>query len=101
MGLVFLKTLRFGVAVEESLAYLDELNNGFFSSDKFGRNATPLYKRLIHLCLKEEVTAVVVESFVRAICSYNFIDSEVIKERQTSTIQVGSIEVKAEYPRYF
>lgn len=95
-GLVFLKMLRFGTkASEESVIGPD---NDIDVSDKATQYATPLYRRLIHFCLKEDVTAFAVEAFIRSICAYNYMEPNLIPT-ESMNIRVGSLVVKAVAPR--
>ena len=99
LGLVLLKSLRFGTAIEDSVADFNGPNVVFQLSDEFGQKATPMYKRLIDLCLTDDVTSTIVEIFVRSICAFSYIPNEKAFQSKSATIKVGPVVVKAECPR--
>src|SRR5690348_12526430 len=101
LGLVFLKTLRYGIGVEDSVIDSNGLNVEFKLSDEYGQRASPMYRRLAELCLKESVTAFTVETFTRSICAFKFIPIGNNNQRLKSVfVKIGPMEVILEYPRF-
>ena len=96
-GLVFLKILQVGDGVKESfLTSIDETGISIDLSDKTTKNASERYKRLLQLCLNEDVTSTTVEAFVRSISAYQYTQPN----KEPTFIRVGSLKVEAEPPKY-
>ena len=99
MGLVLLKSVRFGKAVEESVAYFNGIQTAFQLGDEFTQKASPMYKRLIQFCLNEEVEAFKVQALEMSICAYNFVPADNTLDRSPMPVNIGSYEVEVELPR--